>query len=51
MFLLVSLIQSTTATDGYLYSPGPKDKEARSDVEPVMDYMKPDKLIGEVDSD
>jgi len=51
MVLLVSLIQSTTATDGYLYSPQPNDKEALSDVEPVMDYMKPDKLIGEVNSD
>ena len=47
----VSLIGPTNAKSGYLYSPGPEDKEALSDVEPIMDYMRPGKLIGETQSD
>jgi hypothetical protein len=48
---LVSLIQSGEAYSGYLYSPGPDDKEAPSDVAPIMDYMRPDKLLLENKSD
>ena len=51
ILIILSLMGATNATGGYLYNPGPDDDEKQSDVEPIIDYIQPRKIVGETDED
>jgi thiol oxidase len=52
IFLVVFFVVQLTdvhASDGYLYNPGSSSDE--KETEPILEYVKPDKIIGETDED